>query len=187
MAPRPGWETDYVVPGNKIVRLTLFWGTNYTSESYKDALKTAADMLKQHGVGLDIYPGSQRTPAHVIDTGDGLLLPDQYNDVRLKAAAIFDDQADPPYKQRLPVIFCEFKDAAHGVTTTGGGNWLKFCLIGGVINTDKVTLLHEMGHASGLPHLTTGGGVRNFMEEADGRTVMHKAQLQTFANGYFVK
>ena len=40
---------------------------------------------------------------------DGLLHPEDYNELRNRCAAKFNDQAVAPFKQRLPVIFCNFK------------------------------------------------------------------------------
>jgi hypothetical protein len=187
----PGWETDYVVPGAKQVRLTLFWGDNYFDTSYRDCIATTRSMLDQHGLKLDLVPGgggpTDQFRIEVPVKADGLLHEEDYNEVRNRCAAKFDDQAADPHKQRLPIIFCQFKRAAHGLTipTTP---WLPFCLVDAV--ADEVTMLHEAGHASGLPHLTTSSKVgqpQNFMFDGGGdRSLMHKAQLQVFAKAYFV-
>ena len=39
---------------------------------------------------------------------------DDYNELRNRCAAKFDDQAMEPRKQRLPVIFCQFKHRRRG-------------------------------------------------------------------------
>lgn len=188
----PGWETDYVVPGSKAVRLTLFWGDNNFGTIYQDCVATMRSMLAEHGLRLDLVPsGGSPTDQFKVEVpvkADGLLSPDDYNELRNRCAAKFDDQAVEPRKQRLPVIFCQFKHPAQGLTipTTP---WLPFCLVGSV--ADSVTMLHKSGHAAGLPHLTTttkAGQPQNFMFDGGGdRSLMHKSQLQKYAQAYFVQ
>lgn len=187
-----GWETNHIVPGGKSVRLTLFWGHNYFGNIHKDCIDKARAMLQEHGLKLDLVPVSG-TPSDAFRVGipvgdDGLLYPDDYNELRNRCAAKYDDQTVEPKRQRLPVVFCQFKHPANGLTTDPRGTWLPWCMVGPT--ADATTLLHEAGHASGLPHLTTSvqqGAAQNFMFDGGGdRSLMHKAQLEKFSQAYFV-
>lgn len=188
----PGWETDYVVPGNKEVRMTLFWGDNYFGTIHKDCVATARSMLAEHGLKLSLLPSNGEPTDQFRITvpvkSDGLLHPEDYNELRNRCAAKFDDQAVEPFKQRLPVIFCNFKYTANGLTIESGP-WLPYCLVGPTC--DSVTMLHEAGHASQkIGHLTTSskqGAKQNFMFDGGGdRSLMHKSQLQRFVQAYFI-
>jgi hypothetical protein len=149
-------------------------------------------MLAEHGMKLGIIPANgeptDQFSVQVPVKADGLLHPEDYNELRNRCAAKFDDQGVEPRKQRLPVIFCNFKYTANGLTVDKGP-WLPWCMVGPT--SDSVTMLHEAGHASGLDHLSTTvkqGGKQNFMFDGGGdRSLMHKIQLQTFAQAYFVK
>jgi hypothetical protein len=189
-----GWETDYIVPGGLEVRLTLFWGDNYFGAIHKDCIATMRKMLGEHGMKLSLIPANgemtDQFSVKVPVKEDGLLHPEGYNELRNNCAAKFDDQAVAPRKQRLPVIFCNFKFPANGLTVDAGP-WPAWCMVGPT--SDSVTMLHESGHASpiGPDHLTSTsvqGGKQNFMFDGGGdRSLMHKAQLQKYAGAYFIK
>lgn len=187
----PGWETDFIVPGSPEVRLTLFWGDNYFGRVHKDCIDQARKMLAEHGMRLNLMPRdgepTEQFRIKVPVQADGLLHDEDYNEIRNRCAAKFDDQAVEPRKQRLPVIFCNFKYVANGLTVTTTP-WLAFCLVGPT--ADSATLIHEAGHAAGLGHLSSTvktGQPQNFMFDGGGdRSLMHKAQLQKFGRGYFV-
>jgi hypothetical protein len=187
----PGWETNYVVPGSREVRLTLFWGDNYFGGIHRECIEQTRTMLAEHGMRLNLLPrDGQQTAQFTVEVpvkADGLLYEEDYNELRNRCAAKFDDQAVEPRKQRLPIVFCNFKYPANGlmIKTTP---WLPFCLISP--SADAATVIHEAGHAAGLEHLTStvkAGQPQNFMFNGGGdRSIMHKVQLQKLAQAYFV-
>lgn len=190
-------DPNYKNPGAAKARLTLFWCTNYKIDTSKKVLDQAEKLLGEHNIGLDVYPGRTRTDKHTITVpADHLILPEEYNDLRLKAAAIFDDQKTPDKRQRLPVFFCEFKDVGHGITVItkkpgdpSGSTWLPYCLVSGVIDNDNATLVHELGHAahnSGV-HSPDLGHVMHNAPAAKARTIIDKIWVQIYARGYYVK
>ncbi len=166
----PNWQ----VPGNKTVRLTLFWARNFVlvPGRWEAQVQTAREMLAQHGVGLHVYPET-RIPEHVIGyNGMEDVIPDsgeKYNLIRWEASLVFDDQNPEHYnrafsaesgmrgKSRLPIIFCEFEGIAGGrcVMTQredrgmirGQTPWPNFCLVSGA-KISKRALIHEIGHAA---------------------------------------
>ena len=111
------------------------------------------------------------------------ILPDQYLDVRNAAARAYDDQKVPPYKPRLPIIFCQFKYPAQGLTVEGS-EYPKYCLVDS-FSTSVGTLIHEAGHAAGLHHIDPTASSDNVMNERPGSTLL-KAQVRVFEKAYFV-
>lgn len=199
MNKNDSWDPNYKAPGNKKVRLTLFWLSNYTIDTWEQAIAKTKKLLAEHGLGLDVYPAS-RSAAHTITIpGDSTRLlvrdettnQDDFNWMRLEAGRIFDDQKTGDKRQRLPVFFCEFKDPAHGLTVLRGklSGWLPYCMVSGVLCGDKSTLVHEIGHAAGLNHLQNPKDLpkRNFMDYVtQERDLMYKAQVQVLEKAYFV-
>lgn len=185
------WDPHYVHPGKTTVRLTLFWVSNYYQDTSQKVLKTAENLLAEHGLGLDTYPKSRQSKHTIQIPGDPTQLlvndpqntPYDYNWLRNQGAAIFDDQATGDKRQRLPVFFCQFKDAGYGITVLNS-NWLPYCMIG--VNTDPggYCLAHEIIHAatnSGL-HCNTPKG--NVFGDVPGN-ILVRAHVEAIARAYF--
>ena len=200
VAPDPDrWKTDYIDKGHNEVRLTLFWASNYVNvaERTLEKLMTALFMLAEHGIGLSVVPGFEKTkeftievPFDRVDTHDRLMGDEgDFNWLRGEAAKKFDDQKyEPDPRPRLPVFFCEF-DFGHGKTVlqAPAGNststWLPYVLISGAKGARQFALIHEIGHAARntpahddkeSPSQPT---LRNFMRNGgEGRT-MYKYQI----------
>jgi hypothetical protein len=118
-------------------------------------------------------------------TPDQPILPEQYLAVRNAAARAFDDQKVAPYKPRLPVIFCQFKDPAVGLTIEGS-EWPRYCILDG-FSRNFNTLIHEIGHAAGLQHTTKEASPGNVMiPGVPNLTALTKAQLLVIEKAYFV-
>ncbi len=190
------WDPSFKNPGLAKARLTLFWASNYKLNTAKTVLDYAEKLLGEHNIGFDIYPGRVRTDKHTIEVPDRPLLPEEYNDLRLKAGAIFDDQKSTDKRQRLPVIFCEFKDTGMGLTvltrppgTTTGSPWLPYCLVSGAIANDESVLIHEIGHAAtnSPNHLPQLGNIMHEAPAKQKRTIIVKTQVQAIARSYFVR
>jgi hypothetical protein len=196
MSNTSDWDPSYKNPGAAKARLTLFWASNYKIDTSKKVLDQAEKLLAEHGIGLDVYPGRTRTAAHTIEVPDRPVNPEEYNDIRLKMGAVFDDQKIAGKRQRLPVIFCEFKYPGYGLTiltkpagATDGSPWLPYCMISGVIDPDNSTLIHEIGHAgTGSPnHSPQKGNIMFESSAVQARITIVKAQVQAIARAYFVR
>lgn len=185
-------------PGGLRIRLTLFWVTNCINMDSVASLYLAKteELFAKHGFGLDIYPSRHRTDQHTIETpknvidAGGLLINsppehNHYNEVRLLAAKRFDDQKVPGKLHRLPVIFCEFRYPAKGVTVIGSP-WLPYVLISGNIATDRATLAHEIIHAAGFgPHIPRP---LNVMADCDStRHEIYCMHVKMVAKAYFTR
>ena len=193
MSTDPNWDPNYKNPGAAKARLTLFWASNYKIDTSKKLLDYAEKLLGEHNIGFDVYPGKARTDKHTIQVPDQLIKPEEYNDLRLKMGAIFDDQKTGDKRQRLPVIFCEFLDRGHGLTVlmkpAGLSPWLPYCLLSGVTDPDNSALIHEMGHAAtnSPNHLPQKGNIMHDAPSVMARTTIVKTQVQAIARAYFVR
>ena len=101
----------------KRLRMTLFWGDNYFGTVHKDCVATGRAMLAEHSLKLDLLPNNgeptDQFKVAIPVKSDGLLHPEDYNELRNRCAAKFNDQEVAAFKQRLPVIFCNFKYTAE--------------------------------------------------------------------------
>jgi hypothetical protein len=57
------------------------------------------------------------------------------------------------------------------------------CIISPNANSDKMDLLHELGHGSDVHH--EDGTPKNFMNQTDGRSEMMKFQVEKMAKSWF--
>jgi hypothetical protein len=196
MSTGSDWDPNYKNVAAVKARLTLFWASNYKIDTAKKVLDQAEKLLGEHNIGFDVYPGKIRTDKHTIQVPDRPIMPDEYNDLRLKMGAIFDDQKTTDKRQRLPVLFCEFKYSGNGLTVLTkppsekeGSTWLPYCLISGVIDGDNSTLIHEIGHAATQSpnHLPQKGNIMHESPVVQARTTIVKTQVQAIARAYFVR
>ncbi len=190
------WDPNFKAPGAPKARITVFWASNYKVDTSKKIIDYAEKLLAEHNIGLDVYPGKTRTDKHTIKTSD-LIMPEEYNAIRLQMGAVFDDQKSGDKRQRLPVLFCQFKEYGNGITVLrkGPGDpentspWLPYCLIGQNADPDYSNLIHEIGHAANetRAHLTTKGNIMHDAPTVQTRDTIVKTQVQVITRAYFVK
>lgn len=183
-------STTYKHPGNLKVRLALFWvggGNDLTSASQ---LNRAEEMLKEHGFGLDCWSSRTKSDQMTIPFEDRLVERTDYDSLYGSVSEILSNASKTNY---LPIIFCQFRYTANGLTVSDTPTKClakPFILVDPLsAGGDKVTLLHEIGHAAGLNHdfTATNATTRNFMNEAVTRTTMYKWQIQKMAQAFFVR
>lgn len=194
----PGWKDfhEYKHPGNKKVRVTFFWTNLTKSDPAAKMVKASRKMLQEHGIGLDVYPFDRKKAKHP----HTLIYPyevttrDDVKKLRQLAHEAFDDQKTKDKKQRIPIIFCNYRTSGdHTLGETFKlSNWLPFCLINvKVPSKDGLTLLHEIGHAAGLKcekYRPGKDSIQNIMHYgAPKRTDMNKKQVLAVARAYFCK
>jgi hypothetical protein len=184
----------YVHPGNRKVRLALFWVSNYFGNNYVDLLRQTETMLNAHGLALDCWPGKVKVDTTKID----------FDDTRpnhsLVQKADYDSLYDAAFNllstngktKSLPILFVNFQSPDNGLTVTDTATKClahPMCLISPSAGGDNVTLLHEIGHAGGLDHdqTSTGATDRNFMNMAQSRSTMMQWQIVKLAQAYFVQ
>lgn len=180
-------QTDYKL--SKTVRLTagVLYHSNYYKASNEGTVAKAIDMLAEHNLELDVWPyaGAKQSQVNTIgyDDDDDLVDEEDYPALYKAAKEILNKRCG--FIIPVPVIYCQFVGPAHGITVSVKGALTDMCLISPVVNEDKVTLLHELGHAAGLGHDHATTTPKNFMREDEPRTTVFKWQVQKFAKAKF--
>jgi hypothetical protein len=146
-------------------------------------------MLEEHGLGLTMWPGPSKTSQTTLSFPDRLVEPADYLDLHDSAADILSASG---VKGHLIIVFCQFRYTANGLTITDTATQclkFPFCLVGPTVESDNVTMIHEVGHAAGLDHdkTSTEPSNRNFMNEVATRTTMMKWQIQKMADSFYAK
>jgi hypothetical protein len=184
-------KLDFRLVGNKTVKLALFWAADFFGTRDQGVMAMTRTMLQEHGMNLECWPASGlKTPDRTFDFGPGVITPAKYADIFSR----LNDICSGAGKQttHLITVFCQFQMTANGLTIT---DTPMRCLIRPMVfiaptpsGGDMVTLLHEIGHASGLDHdrTSTAPTGRNFMNEAEARSTMMKWQLQKLNSAFFV-
>jgi hypothetical protein len=158
--------------------------------------QAAKTLLDKHNIGLNVWPaggGKQSVNSLPLSLYDKPIAKnkDAYQQLVKDVSSWIKNRATG-YPFLVPVIFCEFE--ARGVAITPHeskmGAATPVCLISMSAMTmkDKMTVLHEMGHAALYPdpsHDSTQPG--NLMQDADGRTFLFRYQVEAFAKAYFAR
>jgi hypothetical protein len=180
----PGWDEwhNYKHPGSVTLRLTVFKTTGMSKDFVTRYIQVAEKMLKEHGLGLDVY-----THPTALRWTTPLQTRDQVLDLRMLAHQAYQDT-----RPRLPVIFAPMHYSTHSTGQTfSDTDWPPFTIINSEEESqDGVTLLHEMGHAAKVPGRVDAAvgpsdAVNNFMLYGRGRNDMHKQQVIALAQSYF--
>jgi hypothetical protein len=182
----PGWDEihNYKHPGNVVVGLTIFKTTGMTKDFAARYIEVAKKMLKEHGLGLDVY-----THATKLDWTLPLQTIEQVLELRMLGHKAYQDE-----RPRLPIFFAPMHYSTHTTGQTfSKTDWPPFVVINSEEESqDGVTLLHETGHAADVPGrkdapVGKDDVVHNFMEYGDDRNDMHKQQVIAIAKAYFSK
>jgi hypothetical protein len=183
-------KLDYKVPGNKTVKLALFWASDFFGARDQGVIAMTRKMLGEHGMSLACWLSMEKqTVDRTLDFGPGVIPRERYDSIY---STLSDICTSAGKTSHLITVFCQFQYAANGLTITDTATK---CLIHPMVfvaptpaGGDMVTLLHEIGHASGLNHDHTSSGTtgRNFMNEAEERSTMMKWQLQKLSSAFFV-
>ena len=98
------------------------------------------------------------------------------------------------YPFLVSVIFCQYKADGAAVTPFESkvGAASPACLISmsGLNMNDKMTVLHEMGHAALYPdpsHNNNKDVSGNLMQESDGRKFLLRSQVEAFSTAFFAR
>jgi len=182
-------RTDYKLPGNKKVNMALFWATNFFGAKDAGNIAKAESMLAEHGMGMNVWPSTKaKTTDNTFDFGSNPIPESMYSTVyrKLSEAATAAGKRD-----HLLVLFCQFEYPGYGITISKGPGLCfrrPMVFVSASDGNDGVTLVHEAGHAGGLPHDTTSTGKtgRNFMNEAETRGTMMKWQIEKMGKAYYV-
>ncbi len=180
-------ETGYRLP--KRVRLTI--GIVYFSTYFKHdddgMVAKAKSVLDAHNIELDVFPAyGKKTPHNTIDTDF------EPADTKTDYAKVY-KMAKDKLKQMgcgfvipLPVVFGTYQSGGFGIAPSVPGQLTRLVMIYPEHNTDKMDLVHEIGHAAELVHDTRSDAQpRNFMHVASPRSVLYKYQVEALGKAPF--
>ena len=179
--------TNYKYP--KRIRLTVacVYLESYYKEGDRGLVGKARDVLYDHNIELDVFQG--------YDTKTN------WNTIPNTAEPVVDSKASYKALYRatkeklrqmgcgfiipLPVVFCQFEHPGYAIAPRAEGEFTRLCLISPNGNSDRMDLLHEIGHAAGLGHDEVVPDPRNFMHQASPRSTVYKYQVEAFARAMF--
>jgi hypothetical protein len=180
-------DTDFRNP--KRVRLTIacVYLSNYFPKDDQGVIAKARAILDEHNLDVDVWPDNGKKQA--INTLAYSADPVPHDDEAYKALrAAVDEKIKKggcTFVIPLPIVFCQFQYSGHGTTPHAMKKLTHACLISTTVNNDKVTLVHEMGHAAGLGHENGQGNRGNFMHEAEPRSQMYRFQVEKMAKAMY--
>lgn len=182
-----GKDPNFKNPGSVKLKVQLFSTNNYFGQTYVEVIDRAEKLLAEHGLGIHCFPS--KNPAPLIDLEGkgpkGVFWEGDYPIIKARIDEVMG--LTRTAQTHLAVVFCTFNESGHGVTPWKKYDWKKpLTLISSRPNDDRVTLLHEMGHAALLDHShVEHEGALNIMDEGEGRTVIFRDQVEALAKCFF--
>lgn len=192
-------DTDFRLKKRIILNVAVLYLPTYTQSDDQGMLETAETLLEKHNIGLRMWPEfGKKTSANTLPTAH--LTKDQYHDpiphnreayqqLRKDVNVWIKNVAGYPFV--APVIFCKYDKRGFGITPPDSkiGAQCPACLIYSTSKSqkDKMTVLHELGHAAGLNHTKYDRNRKNVMHEADGRDNLYKIQVEAFSRAFFAR
>lgn len=179
--------TNYRSP--KRVRLTVgcVYLETYFENTDRGMIAKAREVLDKHNIELDVFPGCEtKSSWNTIPNSTERIAdePEAYK-VIYKAAKAKLRQMGCGYVIPLPVVFGEFLCGGYAIAPKVPGELTRLCMISATGNSDKMDLLHEIGHAAGLGHDEVKDYPHNFMHRANPRSTLYKFQVEALAKTHF--
>lgn len=186
---------DYKLPSRVILHAAAVYLPTYKKTDDMGNFKAAETMLAKYNIGLSVWPtGGKKTTTNTLDLSvyekSIKNTKEAYKQLRKDVNELISNRA-PGYPFIVPIVFAQFDADGLAITPHSSkiGAATPLCIIsmGAESMKDKMTVLHEMGHAVEYPkddHNTTTG---NLMHESDGRTFLFKSQVQNFGKAFFAK
>jgi hypothetical protein len=157
--------------------------------------QAAETRLEEYNIGLQVWPpGGGKKSMNSLDLeAYRKAIPDTkeaYQKLRKEVNEWIRNRV-PGYPFLVPIIFCEFETSGVAITphSTKVGAASPACLISMSTASvqDKMTVLHEMGHAALYPKHVHNQTPGNLMHEADGRKFLFRFQVEAFAHAFFAR
>jgi hypothetical protein len=181
--------TNYKFP--KRVRLTIgmVYLNSYRRNDDQGLIEKAQDVLSKHNIELDVFPDyslRQKSSWNTIPYSQYINDDTQEYTTLYEVAKDKLKQMGCPFVNPQPVVFGEKVCGGYGIAPRVTKQTTpRLVMIQTSVNQDKMTLLHELGHAAELYHDLTPGLPRNFMHEADGREFIFKYQVEALCRSMF--
>jgi hypothetical protein len=173
----------YKYPVKRKLQCCFFWTGNAIKNNAPDYVTGANKLLKEHNLLLDVCPSVNKVSERTLPFNE---MVNVSHEQELRNLA----HKNHYHEGRIPVIFCRFMGPIGRDSDTNGYvvrlvNWLPFILINVDNNSaDNITLLHEIGHASGCEHLNSD---TNFMNYPPNRNGILRNQVIKLATSYFAR
>jgi hypothetical protein len=193
-------EMNYRLPKRVKLNIACVYLDNYKIADDRGVISKAREILDKHNIELSVWPGNgSKQPG--VNTLTYLDLPElaERNEIKyiphedwaykaLRKAVDKKIKGSCTFIYPLPVVFCNYIHSGYGVTppeTKLATSLTRACLIAQTGNSDKVDLLHEMGHSVaeiGDGHSPDKG---NFMHTLDGRSFMYRFQVERMGRAMY--
>jgi hypothetical protein len=176
-------DKNYKLPSRVILHAAAVYLPTYKKTDDMGNFKAAETFLAKYNIGLSVWPtAGKKTSTNTLDlsTYEKPIknTKEAYQQLRKDINSLLQGRA-PGYPFIVPIIFCQFEADGAAITPHSSkiGAATPACLISmGIENMkDKMTILHEMGHAVEYPKDAHNTNTGNLMHEADGRTFMYKS------------
>jgi hypothetical protein len=192
--------SNYSLQLSATLNIVIFRTNTATSFPLDVWLRESKTILGQHGMTLDV--AAQSNPPQVLNyNGGDVNTRIQVEEIRNACNALFNFASTP---LRCPVVVCTFHTSfareAVGLTIIdnskpdrkdtlpSGAEFLPFCLLDGA-SAFPTTLLHELGHASGLLHENAVNETQDVMfpvgTASTSRTKLNALEVRALAGAYF--
>ncbi|HMQ04203.1 MAG TPA: hypothetical protein PKD26_09835 [Pyrinomonadaceae bacterium] len=186
----PTKVTNFKNPKRVKVNIACVYLTNYFLANDQGQVAQAKTVLDEHNLQLEVWPqGALKTPANTLiypdpvphDAYDDAANKVTYKDLLTRARNLISSKV--PFSVFATVVFGQFKHPGIGICPPSVGLVTPLCIISPNGNSDKMDVLHELGHASDLHH--ENGFAKNFMNETNGRSEMMRFQVEKMAKSWF--
>jgi hypothetical protein len=152
---------NYVEPGTKQVKLSVFWTKNAWPNTFVKTAEVCRLVLERHGLRLSLIPGVLRIDQHVLSFDEEIDAGGQIEELTEQV-----QKSGVSLSGRLVVINAPVRTELSGSVgneqSPFGWTWPASSAPWGknfvVLNSKKtsptaLSLLHEIGHAAGLEHM----------------------------------
>lgn len=186
----PSKDTNFRNPKRVRINIACVYLSNYFLSDDQGAVAKAKSVLDSHNLQLEVWPpGATKTPANTLtypdpvphDAYDDAANKVTYKDLLTRARNLVATKV--PMSVFATVVFGQFKHPGKGIAPPSVGLVTPLCIISPNPNTDRMDVLHELGHASDLHHEMSYS--KNFMNPTDGRSEMMKFQVEKMAKSWF--
>jgi len=186
----PSKNTSFKLSKRVKVNIACVYLTNYFLNDDQGETGKAKSVLDSHNIQLEVWPPSAaKTPNNTLiypdpvphDAYDDAVNKVTYKDLLTRARSLISSKV--PFSVFATVVFGQFQHPGIGITPPSVGLVTPLCIVSPNGNSDKMDVLHELGHASDLHHEM--GYAKNFMNPTNGRSEMMRFQVEKMAKSWF--
>lgn len=191
---------NYRLPKRVKLNIACVYLDNYKTNDDRGLIAKTREVLDKHNIELSVWPLNGAKQAGVntltymdlpelVENNEIKLIPHEDSAYKaLRKAVDKKIKGNCTFVYPLPVIFSQYVHSGYGITppeTKLATNLTRACLIAQSGNSDKLGLLHEMGHAVteiGDGHSPDKG---NFMHTLNGRSFMYRFQVERMGKAFY--